>query len=101
MDGNGRRYIDAAVNGAPQWYGSSTWSMTNSAPAGHVDADANEPAVEEQTVGGAALVDGGHIGPFAVRPVVRAEDRIEPTRLDETALDRFRRDGPSLRGTMA
>jgi len=34
VDGSGRRYIDAAVNGAPQLYGSSTWSMTNSAPAG-------------------------------------------------------------------
>ena len=34
VDGKGRRYIDADVSGAWQWYGSSTFSMTNSAPIG-------------------------------------------------------------------
>ena len=34
VEGSGRRYIDAAVSGAPQRYGSSTLSMTNSAGEG-------------------------------------------------------------------
>src|SRR5262245_54743729 len=34
VDGSGRRYIEAAVSGAAQRYGSSTDSMTNSAPSG-------------------------------------------------------------------
>ena len=89
VDGNGRRYIDAAVSGAPQWYGSSTLVDDELGAGGYVDADANEPAGEEQAEGGPALAERGHVGPFAVRPVVGAEDRIEPTRLVEAALDRL------------
>jgi hypothetical protein len=34
VDGSGRRYIDASVNGAPHLYGSSTSTIVNSAFAG-------------------------------------------------------------------
>ena len=68
MDGSGRRYIDARVSGAPQRYGSSTLSMMNSALGRDVDADADQPARQQQAERLPALADVETSAPSQLEP---------------------------------
>ena len=61
-----------------------------------IDADSDQSACQQQAERALAFPEARKIRTFAVRPVVVAEDRVEPIRFDETPLNIMRRDRPAL-----